>query len=392
MNAVTFELANSVYTLKSLFENKAREDEILRKKHLFLFITLLIGGGVVLFAKNNQDSAFLNIKDPFFYKQWYLDNNGFPKGKNELFTSDIGFCKGMDINYTTFAKKYCMQKEQTENFIVAVIDTGINYNHEDLEGHIWKNKKEIEDGCDNDNNGFIDDLYGWNFTNNSNCLLSYQRDEYENDHGTMCAGIIAARHNNKGICGINLSNNIRIMSLKVLNGISKEGEIENVIRAIKYAEKMGAKICNLSINTKKYSPSLYECIKKSKLLFVCSAGNEGINIDKTKRYPASFGLPNIISVGSIDSEGNYYSGSNYGVVSVDLLVPGTNIYSTCVDGYDYDTGTSMSTAIVTGVASVLWQDNIDLSVGDIISLVLENTVQKENLKPYCKSGSLLYTR
>jgi len=250
----------------------------------------------------------------------------------------------------------------SDNTIVAVIDTGINLNHPDLKDHIWKNPGETDcnDGIDNDNNGFVDDCYGWNFISNSN------NTQDDNGHGTHVAGIIGAvTNNNEGVAGLNWY--VKLMSVKILDS-SGSGDIANLIKAIEYAVKNGAKIINSSLGYPDVcsyvqpNQALYDAIKSAGergVLFVAAAGNYSCNNDKTPLWPASFNLPNIISVGASDQNDNLTSFSNYGQNTVHLLAPGTNIISTYFDKtnnkstYALASGTSMATPFVSGAAALL---------------------------------------
>ncbi|MBX0311929.1 MAG: S8 family serine peptidase [Sulfurihydrogenibium sp.] len=252
----------------------------------------------------------------------------------------------------------------SDNTIVAVIDTGMDLNHSDLKNHIWKNPGETDcnDGIDNDNNGFIDDCYGWNFASDNN------NTQDDDGHGTHVAGIIGAVTNNsEGVAGLNWY--IKLMPVRILDS-KGEGSIANAVRGIDYAVKNGAKIINLSLGypgSCSYVPpdqALYDAIKFAGdrgVLVVAAAGNYGCNNDKTPMWPASFKLPNIISVGASDQNDNVAYFSNYGQKTVHLLAPGTDIFSTYFDKtnnqsqstYKSLSGTSMAAPFVTGAAALL---------------------------------------
>ena len=227
---------------------------------------------------------------------------------------------------------------------------------------MWNNTDELpDDKIDNDNNGFVDDINGWNFVDDTNELFNtnFQQEDY---HGTMCAGIIATTTNE--ISRYRSTNkSLKIMSLKVLNSRNEDneenvGSIGNLIKAIKYAENNGASICNISLNTYQISDELDRTIKQSQMLFIVSAGNSfprGINIDKVKTYPACYNYNNVITVSSIDANNNIEVHSNYGKDTVDVFAPGTDILSTSVyNTYSSATGTSMATPIVAGIAAEIY--------------------------------------
>ena len=151
--------------------------------------------------------------------------------------------EGIDINLKKAWEAY---KGETREVIVAVIDTGVDIAHEDLKDAIWINEDEIAgDGIDNDGNGYIDDVYGWNFYDNNNKVFLGEEDS----HGTHGAGTISASINDLGIAGIAGNTKIKVMVLKALGGKDGAGTTNAIIQAIQYAEKNGASICNLSFGT-----------------------------------------------------------------------------------------------------------------------------------------------
>ncbi len=247
--------------------------------------------------------------DSLFHLQWNLDNPA---------DTDIDAPEAWDI--TT----------GSENIIIAVVDSGIAYNHPDFSDNIWTNAAEMNGIplVDDDNNGFVDDFYGWDFIDNDGYPLDLD------NHGTHVAGIIAARGNNgEGISGVMW--NARIMAVRFL-GLSESGSTFAAIAAIKYAYDNGARIINTSWGGEGYSQALKDTIDQyaADALFIFPAGNTGRDNDTSPLYPASFNSPNIISVAATDSLDELASFSSYGVETVDLAAPGANIYST-FPLYDY---------------------------------------------------------
>ena len=282
--------------------------------------------------------------------------------------------KGVDIDVLPAWNLYDASTEEHRQVVVAVIDTGIDINHPDLKDAIWTNEDEIPgDGIDNDGNGYIDDVHGWNFFDGNNELCKGSED----DHGTHAAGTIAATRGNGGIAGIADNKYVKIMSLKALGTQYGVGEEKAIIEAIRYAEANGASICNLSFGTTEYYPELEKVMRESKMLFVVSAGNgdaKGIGEDTDQKpdYPSSFDLDNVISVANLMFDGNLAESSNYGAKSVDIAAPGTYIVSTIANsGYGFMTGTSMSTPMVTGAAAFLYSYRTDLHLSDIRKVLLE---------------------
>jgi subtilisin family serine protease len=279
--------------------------------------------------------------DTFFRNQWALHNTG-------TYASGT---PGADID----APEAWTITTGSSNIIIAVLDTGIDYNHNDLAGNIWTNPGETSctDGTDNDGNGYVDDCIGWNFANNNKDPMD------DNGHGTHAAGIIGAVGNNgNGIAGVMW--NVRLMPVKVLdaNGAGTDAEIT---AGIQYAVANGAKIINASLGGTAFSYSVYVAIATAnaqRVLFVAAAGNNGNNNDLTPFYPASYDLPNIVSVAATDQDDRRVPFSNYGEVSVDVAAPGVYVLSTIPQGLymdkDFNMGTSMAAPHVAGLAGLLF--------------------------------------
>ncbi len=278
------------------------------------------------------------------------------------------------------------------NVIIAVIDTGVDYNHPDLKHNMWKNPGEIAgNGVDDDKNGFIDDIYGYDFANDKGEFFD------DDGHGSHVAGIIAASGDNEtGIAGVNWS--AKIMALKV----TKYGRLTtaDAISAIEYAKLMGAKIIHASwhIDAKDHPKSLYDAIQVAKdagILFVTAAGNKSRNIDSDNPFaclqcPASYDLDNIISVAATNESDGLDPNSNFGPISVDIAAPGTNIYSTIPNSsYTKRSGTSMAAPYVTGVASLLWSLNPNFTYRQIKDIILSNVDPIDALKEKTVSGGRL---
>lgn len=277
------------------------------------------------------------VSDPSFGQLWGMKNTGQTIG-------GVSGKSGIDIKAET---AWSMTKGSS-NVVVAVIDTGTDINHPDLKDRIWKNPGEIAgDKIDNDKNGYVDDVNGWDFYNIDNTVY----DAYDGDeHGTHVSGTIAGTANTTGIIGI--APNIKVMPLKFIgpNG----GYISDAVLAVNYAKAKGVKISNNSWGGGDFSQTLYDAIRNSNSLFVAAAGNDGDNADTTPMYPAAYDLANILSVAAINNQGNLASFSNYGVKSVDVAAPGVAVLSSVPGGaYDYYNGTSMATPHVSGTAALV---------------------------------------
>lgn len=270
----------------------------------------------------------------------------------------------------------------SSSVVVGIIDSGIDYTHPDLAGNMWRNPGEIaNDGIDNDGNGYIDDVYGWDFVDNDNTPMD------ENGHGTHCAGVTAAIGNNsQGIAGV--SWNAKLAALRFLDE-EGGGNVSDAVKAINYATVMGIPITNNSWGGGGYSQTLYNAIKKTGL-FVAASGNEGRNISYRASYPASFNLSNIISVAAVDSNDRLASFSNYSSSAVDLAAPGVNIYS-CLPGNQYGnlSGTSMATPFVTGAAALLLGYNPSYTKTQLANKILSSVDYVSRLSGKVSTGGRL---
>ena len=270
---------------------------------------------------------------------------------------------------------------------VAVIDSGLDLTHPELENALWKNEKEIPgNGTDDDGNGFVDDVHGWNFVGDNNNVTD------DNGHGTVTAGIIAAAVNNaRGICGVNPA--ARIMPVKVLDFVGEGGSIKTM-NGIFYAVNNGARVINISIGGKTLSLAEQEAVdyaQRKGVVVVVAAGNEGIDLSD---YTPG-GLKNVITVASTDDENNRTTFSNWGQ-AVDIAAPGVDIISLRAkftdllavsgppdytrgkavvgrDGKYYRvTGSSFSAPFVAGVASLILSQNPKLTGEEVKRMVLNS--------------------
>lgn len=268
--------------------------------------------------------------------------------------------------------------------IVAVIDTGVDYNHPDLAPNMWRNTAEIVgNGIDDDNNGYIDDIYGYNFVNNNGNPMDL------NGHGTHVAGILGAQGNNGiGVTGVNWD--VQIMALRFLDA-SGRGSTSDALRALNYAVQMGATISNNSWTSPAYDAALEAGIKNAGLaghIYVAAAGNSGQNSDINKLYPGSYTADNLVTVAGLDSYNRLASWSNRGQ-SVEIAAPGTSIYSTLPNGkYGYMSGTSMATPFVTGAMALVRDQNPTWTAQQVIQRVLSTADQLSTLSGLIGGGRL----
>ena len=322
----------------------------------------------ILYVQPNYiyHTAALTPNDPSYNLQWGLNNT-------ENLHADINAPDAWGVSTGSNA------------VIVAVIDTGVDYNHPDLSSNIWINPGESGldnqgfdkrfNGIDDDNNEYIDDWHGWNFYQGNNDPMDGNTGSY---HGTHCAGILGAAGNNGvGVCGVNW--NVTIMPLRTTDVSGLSNSSSNIM-AINYASSNAAGIISNSWGGYSYDQALKDAIDNSPALVVCAAGNDNVNTDLNPFYPASFNSTNLISVAATDSSDNKASFSNYGQISVDLAAPGVNIYSTKKDStYQFKSGTSMATPFVAGVAALVKSTNPLLTNNQIKNIIFNNIDVKPSL-------------
>lgn len=316
--------------------------------------------------------------DQFFHQQWALHNTGTFAGGTA--GADIKAVQAWDIH------------TGNGEIVIAVLDTGIDFNHADLSGNIWINTGEIpNNGIDDDGNGKIDDWRGWNFVSNNNNPID------DDGHGTFVSGIIGAKGNNFiGIAGVMW--NVKIMPLKFLDNTGS-GTVANEITAIQYAISKGAKIINASYSGSSHSQAERDAVAAANsagILFMAAAGNGGNddigdNNDFFPEYPASYNLPNIVSIAATDQNDRRASFSNFGLNSVHVAAPGVYILSTIPtsiqpSGYFFLSGTSASTPHVAGLAGLLYSYYTHFTPSQIRSTILRYVDVLPSLSGFIQTG------
>jgi subtilisin family serine protease len=398
---------------------------------LFFGLTLLLGGGAKSDKVSDVDSMVANeilvkyrgINDIRVIKLNEADN--FDKTLSDLNNSQEVEYAEPNYLYTAsiipsdtyYGNQWYLEKikapqawdvvREANGVIIAILDSGVQIGHPDLRNNIWRNDKEIpENNIDDDKNGFIDDINGWDFVNNTANPSPKFKDGFTEAgilHGTIVAGIAAAAGNNAaGIAGI--AWRAKIMPLKVLDDAG-EGNTSNVVKAIDYAVNNGADIINLSFVGFGFSQSLDSAVKRAYdagVIVVAAAGNEqgqasGYSLDATPMYPACHdgGENRVIGVAATDTIDQKANFSSYGFKCVDIAAPGISIFSTAVyepgkqingkffDKYydGYWSGTSMATPMVSATIALMEEINPSLARDNLLKILLDNTDNINRLNP-----------
>lgn len=315
--------------------------------------------------------------DPARGEQWDLHNIGQAGGSIDA-----------DVD---MAEYWNSPGSEGSDVVVALVDSGVDYNHPELKDHMWKNPGETPgDGKDNDGNGYIDDVYGYDFHANDGDPMD------DDGHGTRCAGIIAADSvNGQGING--MSSRVKIMAVRCMLWRDALGfTTANAVNGINYAASFtsgGNKVVKVICGCWGHnvaSKTLETAIKNCGALFVASAGNQA---SSTYRYPAAYTMANIVSVAATDKSDGRAPFSNWGSDWVDLGAPGVDIYSSEVGGgYKYDNGTSMAAAHIAGAAALWWSNNPSATVTQTKAKMLDNVEGLSSLSGKCVSGGRLSVR
>ncbi|MFN8606479.1 MAG: S8 family peptidase [Vulcanimicrobiota bacterium] len=318
---------------------------------------------------DEQAPAQQNIPNDLQPSLWGLNNTGQNGGKPDA-----------DIDAP---EAWAIHTGRHDAPVIALIDTGVDYNHPDLKDNLWTNPGEIPgNGIDDDGNGVVDDVHGYNAFENSGDPMD------GHSHGTHCAGTIAGVGNNgQGVVGVNQHANL--MAVKIFNN-SGSTNAAAIVRGINYATRMGARLTSNSWGGGAASQAIYDAFNSSPALHIMAAGNDGTDNDKSPHYPSSYDLPNNVAVAASDRNDQRASFSCYGAKSVDIAAPGKDIYSTIPGGkYGTKSGTSMATPHVTGVAGLVVSMNPELSNDEIKARLYDGADKLTNWQGIVDGGRRL---
>ncbi|MFM9904926.1 MAG: S8 family serine peptidase [Pyrinomonadaceae bacterium] len=312
--------------------------------------------------------------DPQFGDQWALNNLGQDGGKERA-----------DID----ALKAWLKTKGSEDVVVAVLDSGVDFTHVDLRENMWIRPENVPAYTD-DELGTFNDINGYNGTDK----IADPMDD--NGHGTHCAGIIGAEGDNgEGIAGVNW--HVKIMPLKFL-GRGGFGSTDDAIEAINYAidrkrHGVNIRIISASFGSTEHSQALEDTIRAAGdagILFVAAAGNDGSDNDRRPHYPSNFDLPNVISVAALDRNDQLAGFSNFGIKTVHIAAPGKDILSTWLnDAYREASGTSMATPYVSGVAALIIANEPSISMEKLRARLLNSVDKVDALNGKIVSGGRL---
>ena len=278
---------------------------------------------------------------------------------------------------------------------VGVIDEGIQFDHPDLTGQVWTNPFDPANGRDDDGNGYVDDVRGWDFANGDSGVYDGGNRGSLDDHGTHVAGTIGAKADGKGVVGVN--HDVTMISGKFLG--RRGGALSDAVQAVDYFTDLKTRhglnvvATNNSWGGGGFAQSLLDAVKRADaagILFIAAAGNSGTNNDTTASYPSNYDVPNVIAVAAIDKTGGLASFSQYGARTVDIGAPGVDVWSTTAyNGYSSYNGTSMATPHVTGAAALYAASHPGATAAGIKAAIISSAVPTASLTGKTSTGGRL---
>lgn len=385
-----------------MYRDKARSVTLLQKKVAISAVRTVHGDPRVQIIRLSEDSQMMTAmqslaenpevmivepnylysvqdakpNDALFGMLWGLENTGQKEIDKDGNEGQAG-TPGSDVGILPVWEKGITGSHDVR---VAIVDTGIDWEHSDLKENLWTNPGEAGDlaknGIDDDGNGYVDDVHGFNFITDSS------NSQDDQSHGTHCAGTIGAVGNNgSGVVGVNWK--VSLVPVKVFdkNGITSAA---NLYEGVVYATKLGVNIMSNSWGGRSASDVLKKAIEDARdqgILFVAAAGNTGGNNDSRPFYPASYDVDNIISVAANDNQDNLAKFSAYGASSVDVAAPGVSVYSTIPGGqYKHKNGTSMATPHVSGIAALMLSHEPTLTYAQIKERLIRTSTPVAGLR------------
>jgi len=356
-------------------EDGKSDDEVVAQYRALPEVEYAEVNGTITLDHDESAGKHVHANDEMFSRQWGLFNSGENDGQ-----------AGADIS----AMRAWALTTGSDQVVVAVLDSGVDYSHPDLVNNIWWRPQIIKAYQDDDlksSDEAFDDVHGFNFVGDNDDPMD------DNGHGTHCAGIIGAEGDNElGIAGVNWK--VKIMPLKFMDA-DGTGTTKDAIEAINYVidrkrAGVNVRIISASWGSTAKSRALEDVIRiafDEGILFVAAAGNSSSNNDQTPHYPSSYNLGNVIGVAALDRNDQLASFSNYGAKSVHVAAPGQEILSTWLEhGFAEKKGTSMATPFVSGVAALILAHNPKMSVNDLRARLLKSVDVLPSLKGKVSSG------